>query len=33
VEYDEQGPLLALVAGLFLGGALLVGETVGNRIP
>jgi len=33
VEYDEKGPLLALMAALLLVGAVTVGETAGNRIP
>jgi len=33
VQYNERGPWLALVAGLVLAGALVVGETAGSRIP
>jgi Ca-activated chloride channel family protein len=33
VQYDEKGPLLALVAALLLAGGVVVGQTVGNRIP
>jgi Ca-activated chloride channel family protein len=33
VEYDEKGPILALVAALLLSGAVALGETAANRIP
>jgi Ca-activated chloride channel family protein len=33
VEYTERGPFLALLAGLILAFGLVLGETVGNRIP
>jgi Ca-activated chloride channel family protein len=33
VEYTEQGPRLALVAGLVLALGLGLGESLGNRIP
>ena len=33
VEYDEKGPMLALMAALALAGGLAVAETLGNRIP
>jgi Ca-activated chloride channel family protein len=33
VQYDEMGPLLALVAALLLAGGVVVGQTAGNRIP
>ncbi len=33
VQYDERGPLLALLAALALAGGLLVGETAASRIP
>jgi Ca-activated chloride channel homolog len=33
VDYNEKGPMLALVAGLALAGALALSGTVANRIP
>jgi Ca-activated chloride channel family protein len=33
VQYDEKGPGLALAAALLLSVGMLLGETVGNRIP
>ncbi len=33
VQYDEKGPLLALIAVLVLVGGMAISETVGNRIP
>jgi Ca-activated chloride channel family protein len=33
VDYQEKGPLLALVAGLVLAGAMAFSETAANRIP
>ena len=33
VQYNEKGPLLALLAALALVGGLAVTETAGNRIP
>ena len=33
VDYNEKGPILALLAGLSLAGALAIAGTVANRIP
>lgn len=33
VQYNEKGPLLALIAALVLVGGMAISETVGNRIP
>jgi Ca-activated chloride channel family protein len=33
VDYNEKGPLLALMAGLTLAGALAISGTLANRIP
>jgi Ca-activated chloride channel family protein len=33
IQYDEKGPLLALIAALVLAGGVAVNQTAGNRIP
>ena len=33
VDYNEKGPILALVAGLTLAGALAIAGTLANGIP